>query len=85
MQTTNRYWFRRKRYGWGWGLPLRWQGWVTLALYVAAIAFIVVEYPPSTGGVRFAALVVLASLVLTFICWRTGEPPRWSWGKRDDA
>jgi hypothetical protein len=29
MNTNNpRYWFRAKRYGMGWGLPLAWQGWV---------------------------------------------------------
>ena len=22
-----RNWFRAKRYGWGWGLPITWQGW----------------------------------------------------------
>ena len=27
------YWFAVKLDGWGWGLPVRWQGWVVLALY----------------------------------------------------
>jgi len=85
MPRTSRYWFPRKRYGWGWGLPLRWQGWVTLLVYFAAIAFVVVEYPPATGKVRFVALVTLSTLVLIGICWLTGEPPRWSWGEHDDA
>jgi hypothetical protein len=27
----SRYWFPAKRYGWGWGLPVTWQGWAVLA------------------------------------------------------
>src|SRR5689334_21879874 len=73
--TTRRYSFRRKRYGWGWGLPLTCQGWVVLVLYFAAIAFIAVEYPPSTGNVRFVAIVGSISVALVLVCWLTGEPP----------
>ncbi len=30
----NDYWFTAKLYGWGWGLPTCWQGWVVLHAYV---------------------------------------------------
>lgn len=30
MQQAS-YWFPAKRYGWGWGLPSSWQGWVVLS------------------------------------------------------
>jgi hypothetical protein len=80
------YWFPAKRYGWGWGKPTTWQGWVVVACYAAAIAVIYRLYPPDTGVFRFFVLVVIASLVLTAICWLTGEPPRWRWGEeRDDG
>ena len=82
MQRPDPLWFPPKRYGWGWGLPTAWQGWVVLALYFAAVVVIFVLYPPSTGGLRFAALIILASAVLTAVCWLTGAPPRWSWGER---
>ena len=29
-----RYWFPAKRYGWGWGLPAVWQGWVVLVGFI---------------------------------------------------
>jgi len=32
MATRNRYWFGRKRIGWGWG-PRSWEGWLTVILY----------------------------------------------------
>ncbi len=25
-----RYWFPAETYGWGWGLPITWEGWVVL-------------------------------------------------------
>ena len=30
-------WFRAKRFGYGAGLPFKWQGWVTLAVYLLAM------------------------------------------------
>lgn len=29
-------WFSSKRYGYGWGLPSRWQGWVVFIAYIGA-------------------------------------------------
>ena len=29
-KQPNQYWFVAKKYGYGWGLPLVWQGWVAL-------------------------------------------------------
>ena len=38
MNDQPRFWFPVKRYGWGWGLPVRWQGWVVLAAYLALVS-----------------------------------------------
>jgi hypothetical protein len=32
MQTERKYWFPAKRYGWGWGIPSSWQGWLVFWL-----------------------------------------------------
>jgi hypothetical protein len=29
-----KYWFPAKRYGWGWGFPVTWQGWLALAVFL---------------------------------------------------
>ena len=42
MVPDKGYWFPAKRYGWGWGLPVRWQGWVVMAVFAASML----------GGVR---------------------------------
>lgn len=33
---NRKYWFPAKRFGWGWGLPSAWQGWVVLLLLQCA-------------------------------------------------
>jgi hypothetical protein len=77
------YWFRAKRYGWGWGLPCTWQGWVVLIAYcVLAVAGIPLVRS-SMGPLGYIVYAVLLTIVLLAICWRKGEPPRWRWGGRD--
>ena len=34
-KLTPQYWFPAKTYGWGWGLPITWQGWL---VFLAALA-----------------------------------------------
>jgi len=85
MSEQAKYWFPAKRYGWGWGFPATWQGWVLIALYVALIgAGAVVISPLSRPGVFVGYLTVL-SVLLVAVCWAKGEPPRWRWGNRDGA
>ena len=37
MNEKFQYWFPAKRYGWGWGLPQTWQGWVAFVVWLAAL------------------------------------------------
>ena len=79
------YWFRAKRYGWGWGLPLTWQGW---AVFIAFICLVVAGawlFPPHRATMAFVAYMVALSIILVTVCWMTGEPPRWRWGDEDTA
>lgn len=78
--TPPRYWFPAKRYGWGWGLPATWEGWVVLLAYLAAVPLAVRLFPPERGLPAFLAAVFGLSAVLIAICWWKGEPPRWRWG-----
>ncbi|QGZ64304.1 hypothetical protein [Paraburkholderia acidisoli] len=71
------YWFPAKRYGWGWGLPTHWQGWLVLAVYVAALVAVGVLVRPDRHRWAFIALVALLSAGLIGVCWLKGEPPRW--------
>jgi hypothetical protein len=81
MNAKPRYWFPAKTYGWGWGIPNRWEGWVVLGGYVALMVAGVVLIKPHVHPVGFMLYATILSLALAAICWRTGEPPRWRWGE----
>ena len=80
MRSDPEYWFAAKRYGWGWGLPTAWQGWVVLTAFfglVAAGAFI---FPPNQSIAAFIGYIAILCGALAGVCWLKGEPPRWRWG-----
>ncbi len=80
MAGEPRYWFPAKRYGWGWGLPCAWQGWVVYAVFFGLVFAGVPWLLPSRGPLAFILYVVLLCVLLTAVCWAKGEPPRWRWG-----
>jgi hypothetical protein len=71
------YWFPAKRYGWGWGFPITWQGWVVFAVYFLALPLGYLFF----RGVEFFVYTQGISLALVFVGWLKGEPTRWRWGK----
>lgn len=87
MNNRPAYWFPAKSYGWGWGPPTTWQGWVVMAIYIGLVILSAVFLPPKQFPLEWAACIVALSAVLIAICWIKGEPPRWRWGKEenDDA
>ncbi len=74
------YWFAAKQYGWGWGLPLRWEGWVVMAVWLAVIVTDAALFAGRSWGI-YATVMVAAVGGLIGMCWWKGEPPRWRWGK----
>jgi hypothetical protein len=75
-------WFPAKRYGWGWGPPVRWEGWVVLALYSLLLAVSAVAFLPSDNVVAFMGCTVALTIALVFVCWLKGERPGWRWGDK---
>ncbi len=82
--STPKYWFPAKRYGWGWGPPATWQGWVVFVGYLALVLGGVPFVHVPRGSAIYIAYVLGLTVVLLAICWRTGEPPRWRLGGRDE-
>ncbi len=76
------YWFPAKKYGWGWGLPNGWQGWLVLVAYIGLLAFGVVVLRPQEHAALFFAYTFAVSAVLILVCWLKGEKPRWRWGEK---
>ncbi|HEY6830075.1 MAG TPA: hypothetical protein VI259_24640 [Gemmatimonadaceae bacterium] len=82
--TEPNYWFPAKRYGWGWGVPHTWQGWLVVACYVALVGAGIVAIDASARPAWFIFYLVVLTALLVAVCWITGEPPRWRWGAQDD-
>ena len=80
MSDEKTYWFPAKRYGWGWGLPTVWQGWVVMAVFALLVLVGAVCLLPSQGQVAFVTYSALLCVALIAVCWVKGEPPGWRWG-----
>lgn len=83
------YWFKRKLYGYGW-TPAKPAGWATIGVYVAFLVGII-RYAQLSGNydngqppVGIIALIVLVTILLFAVVWRTGEPLKWQWGQKHD-
>ena len=81
------YWFKRKLYGWGWA-PARTQGWLTLAAYIAGVLFFAFKAEENVSLVNASreviAPIIILTILLSVVCYETGEKPKWQWGKRID-
>jgi hypothetical protein len=72
MNTEPRsYWFPAKRLGWGWGLPVFWQGWFVLAAYLvltfAGIRHVRGHHDGRGPLIYLAVLTVVLVLVLVIV------------------
>ena len=75
-------WFAAKRYGYGWSLPLRWQGWVGVVIYTAAMVITGLSLSRRHPAI-FGGCLVLFTAAMIAVCVIKGEAPRWRWGDDD--
>ena len=81
MTTDDDVWFEQKRFGYGAGLPIRWQGWVLMLGFAAMTIAVGVVLTPRHPAL-FAGLVALAVVPLLLIAARhTRGGWRWRWGE----
>jgi hypothetical protein len=82
--STQKYWFKTKKYGYGWGLPQTWQGWLVMAIYLLVVFWNLSTIGPRSGSFLEAITQIsptlFATVALLIICYKTGEKPRWRWG-----
>jgi hypothetical protein len=74
---TQQYWFpvRPASRGWGWGLPLVWQGWVVYGVFFAALLGGPILLAPYGELVTVGYSCLLAVLFMALVAWK-GEPQR---------
>ncbi len=82
MNEAKKYWFPAKRYGWGWGFPVAWQGKVVLVFFFVFAAVGAFTLLPLYGDLAFVIYCGFLCITLVAICRAKGEPPRWRWGSK---
>ncbi len=79
---TDGFWFAPKRYGYGAGLPVAWQGWLVLALYLAIVVLAAALLAPNLWAIF--SVVIPATVILIVVAAQTTRGGwRWRWGKED--
>jgi hypothetical protein len=71
------YWFPAKRYGWGCGLPITWQGWLVTIVYFILMIGGIIGISPKVNLPAFIGYMSVITIAMLSICWLKGEPPRW--------
>jgi hypothetical protein len=77
-----REWFAPKRYGYGSGLPISWQGWAVMIVYVALLGLS--SFLVDQSKTAYFSIVAILTSALIVICARTTRGGwRWRWGEED--
>ncbi len=82
-RKDDKAWFAPKRYGYGAGLPVAWQGWALLAGYIVVMlgCVLLVEWDAEIGLPVAVVVGLLATLLLGWVAAaRTRGGWRWRWG-----
>lgn len=82
-------WFTAKKFGYGWGMPTNWQGWMVYLGYTLSSVLTIVVLTTTTHSVSDALIGLIPTLglltaTLSAICFKYGESPKWRWGGKDN-
>lgn len=87
---SKKYWSKRRRYGYGW-TPTTWQGWTVIGVWLTFVFVGSLYYSKAASDSNdgeftliYISLVLLSTIPLILISYKTGPKPRWRWGKSDD-
>jgi hypothetical protein len=79
-------WFAPKRFGYGSGLPIRWEGWAVLGAYLLLLVplHFLAEMPGAAPrAVTLAIFIAATACLLVITRNKTRGGWRWRWGKHD--
>ena len=75
-------WFAPKRYGYGSGLPISWQGWAVTIVFFVVVS--VLSFTLNYRPLALVAAIVPPTVAFLVICARTTRGGwRWRWGEKD--
>ena len=74
MRDAKKAWFSVKRHGYGVDLPIAWEGWLVLLLYLAVVICSAVLLPP----VATAIVLILSTAAILYVSYvRSDDEWRW--------
>ncbi|MBP6005318.1 hypothetical protein KA531_00190 [Candidatus Saccharibacteria bacterium] len=82
----NSFWFKRKRYGYGW-VPATKQGWIIIISYISIVILGGISIEDQSDNqltaevLTYLLLVFLATILVIAISYKKGPRPKWRWGK----
>lgn len=73
-------WFRAKKFGYGAGLPFKWQGWVLLGVYILAMAGlgVIADKNGAMPTIATVALMLMVTAIFLFVV-RSRTEGGWKW------
>lgn len=81
---SDKLWFKRKLYGWGW-YPSTWQGWLVTLVYTTLLILFGLTINENSHArevvFTFGLPVLLLTITFIRIAYKKGEKPRWQWGE----
>jgi len=80
MDEERPFWFEAKHYGLGWSLPVTWQGWATVLVYLALLAVGIEAF--SIPQLRWPYIAAITVLLIAVVVWKGERPVRWRWDRR---
>ena len=78
MPRDTKAWFAPKTYGFGAGVPISWQGWAALALFVFGVVLV---HATLHGRLRIACTALLIVAIVGVAAAKTEGGWRWRWGR----
>jgi len=72
-------WFAPKRYGWGGGVPIAWQGWAVLLVYIGLIIG-ATQLMARSPWAMFSLIFTATAIFVVIVVKTTRGGWRWRWG-----
>lgn len=85
MKNVNKYWFKRKRYGYGW-TPSSKRGWLLISIYLFVVIFggyffsDKLESGNIFYSIAYLIFIIVSTTILLLITIRKAPKGRWRWG-----
>lgn len=87
MKNTQNYWYKRRRYGYGW-VPVTREGWAVILLFLILVlaGLLPLTHVPqhrlAGRPIGYIIYILVLTAILYYICREKGPAPKWRWGKR---